>query len=149
MKTKNYVSGFILLFIAGFCVTVSAQKTNVTVKDLPKNSQEFLTKNFADVNISNVWKDVEKTSTEYEVQLENSIEIEFDQNGNLKEIENKTNSALNGSYIPQNITAYVSKNYAGKEIVKYKKEKNKMEVELNDDTELEFDGSGNFLRIDQ
>jgi len=84
---------------------------------------------------------------EYDVVLNNGVEITFDYKGNLEEIDCKQQAVPDG-IVPEVIVNYVSTHFANAFIVKYKIERWGKEVKLNNYVELKFDQQGNFLGID-
>lgn len=82
------------------------------------------------------------------LELSNGIELDFDENGNINEMESKNKEALPETTIPTNVAGYLKTNYAGIAITGWEKDSKGQEVELADGTELEFDKDGNFLKID-
>ncbi len=125
----------------------NAQETVIQKNNLPKAAQEFLTKEYA----NNAWaigkKDVGSRSLKYEVTLADGAEIEFDKNGNWKEIDGK-GSIVPAHFIPVKIAQYVKANYAGQSFTKIDKSDRKIEVKLTNHIELEFSKSGDFVKID-
>jgi len=143
---KTGISLGILAFALSTGLTANAQTAKKQV-ELPAIAQTFITNNFKGQSIQTLSMDKDMRSTEYDVILTNGISFEFDESGNWEEIDgNKT--ALPTSVLPGNIADYVAKNYVGKNVLKIEKNKRKYEVELSDGTELEFDTSGKFMKID-
>ncbi len=118
-------------------------------QELPSKIHDFLKQHYPNIAIAKYKvKNEMATGREYEVKLNNGVEAEFDGNGNLKEI--KDYQGVHTALVPQKIQTYASKNYPNIKIKKvdWKSTKNKIKVELLNDTDLEFDMDGNFLRID-
>lgn len=148
---KNYFKNLKTLILIGFLFTglsLNAQKTSVTQNDLPKTAQEFIAKNFNNQKVSSVIKDVEfKIKTEYEVYFENRIKIEFDNDGNWKEVDGNGTSLPTG-FINPAIVNYANRNFPNEKIAQIEKHRSKYEVELTNGLDLEFSLKGDFLRID-
>ncbi len=125
----------------------NAQETVIQKNDLPKAAQEFLTKEYA----NNAWaigkKDLGSRSLKYKVILADGAEIEFDKNGNWKELDGK-GTIIPSHLIPKKIAAYVQKNYSAEKITKIDKSDRKIEVKLTNHIELEFTKGGDFVKID-
>lgn len=85
---------------------------------------------------------------EYEVKLDNAIELEFNSKNQVKEIKSRSGIKLPDSVIPPSILSYVKANYRQNSIVEWELKKKKQEIELENGIELEFDLNGKFLRID-
>lgn len=146
MKTKlNLLSA--LAFTLLFSLTVSAQKKNITIKELPANAQTFLAKHFPNQAASYIIEDKGYINTDYKVMLTGGTEIEFDGKGNLDEADGNK-KAIPTSILPKPIVTYIAANYKGLEVEKFEKEKSGYKIEFLNDLELKFDNAGKFLRID-
>lgn len=84
---------------------------------------------------------------EYEVKFTNGMEVEFNSNGEWREIECER-GGVPAEYIPEAINAFVELNYPGAVIEKISRERISYEVELNNDVEIEFDMEFNVIDID-
>lgn len=85
------------------------------------------------------------SETEYEVKLKNDIEIEFDGNMEVKDID--SDIPLPKSVIPEKIWDYISSNHPNNKIMEWKKKKGYQKVELDNDFDLYFDVDGNFTDL--
>lgn len=146
MKTEI---NFGLSLIAGlfFSLTANAQKTTITVAELPAKAQTILKKHFANETPTYVVKDKETFSTDYKVQFANKIEVEFDGDGNLEEVDGNHN-AIPTAIIPAKIATYVKTNFKDAQVTSLDKGRWGYEINLNNGLELEFDSNGKFIRID-
>ncbi|WP_029035639.1 PepSY-like domain-containing protein [Salinimicrobium terrae] len=141
---RVYVSAFFALFSIG----VFAQ---VNTGNLPATAQNFVSEHFSAVTVNEVeeysnwqiWED-----EKYEVRLSNGIELDFDENGNLIEIDSQRNEAITMSALPSKVTSYLEANYPNAQVIGWEKQDKEQEIELADGTELEFDIQGNFRKID-
>ncbi|OEY73250.1 PepSY-like domain-containing protein [Salegentibacter salarius] len=141
---KVILSGFFALCSFG----IFAQ-TNTKI--LPATAQDFIQQNFS----SNTVEEVEENSKwqiwaddKYEVKLSNGVELDFDENGNIIEIDSPKDEAIPMKALPSTIATYLKENYPDSQVIGWEKEKKSQEVELLDGTELEFDEQGNFRKID-
>lgn len=149
MKITKQLSQIALVAIfALISVNLNAQKTSITKNELPKTAQSFITKHFGKATVSSAVKEKEIMKTEYEVYLNNGIEIEFDGDGNWKEVKSHDKTALPKSFIPVSIQKHVQKSFPNTHIVKIEKSRKKYEVEISNGLDLEFNLNGQFLRID-
>lgn len=131
--------------VTGLTVRNEAQKS----QEMPASVRRFLNRYYKNIGVVKY-----KTKTtvgkgkQYEIELENGVETEFDNSGNWTEI--KDYKGVPASLVPRKISSYVSQKYPDIKIKSIEKEtrKKKIEVELLDGTDLEFDLAGNFLRID-
>lgn len=135
---------FTLLLIAT-SLFVNAQEKQ-KVKKLPPEALTFLDANFKGIQIQEMTKETEGTSFKYEVKLANGAEIEFSSRGRWKEIESKTTS-LPTTMLQTTVGEYIQKTYPGAKVTEIKKGIRFNFVEINDETMLQFDSSGNFYRI--
>lgn len=142
------LSKFALALMMLIGVQTAAQETVIDQSQLPANAKNFVTKYFSDATVSQAVKDKGMVKTEYEVRLSDGSKLEFDGDGNWKEVESKTKSLSEMSFILQSIRDYAAKNFPTYQIRKIEKGSRKYEVKLTNGLELEFDLSGKFLRID-
>lgn len=133
-----------LLFVG---MTTFAQKMNVGFESLPSIAKDFVSINFAESNPVNVLKDTEVFDVEYEVRFDDGLKIEFDKNGEWKEIKNEID-CLTFGFLPKNIGIYLENNHNGFCIKEIKREFKGFKVELTSDIEIIFDKNGNFKRYD-
>lgn len=130
-----------------FSLSANAQKTTITLAELPAKAQTFLKKHFGTENPTYIIKDKETFSTDYKVQFANKIEVEFDGNGDWEEVDGH-HTAIPTAIIPTAIASYVKTNFKDAQVTSLDKGRWGYEVNLNNGLELEFDLSGKFLRID-
>ncbi|GHA33727.1 hypothetical protein GCM10007103_14100 [Salinimicrobium marinum] len=145
MKKVNVMLSGILMFMS---VGVFAQNTT---DKLPATAQEFISQHFSSATI----KEVQENSSwqiwedeKYEVRFANGIEVDFDKNGNVLEIDGHKNVTIPVAALPSEIVSYLQSNYPDAKVVSWDKQDKGQEVELMDGTELEFDQDGSFLKID-
>ena len=113
---------------------------------LPAKAQQTLKKYFSGkVNHIKIDKNFLGKS-DYDVILSDGSEIEFNCDGDVKEVE--SNTGVPAGLMPKSIVTYVSRNYKGAKIVKLDVGHSKYEIELSNGIDLEFDRSGRFLRVD-
>ncbi len=139
------------LFLFGFLLmgmSLYAQKTTITQKELPQTAQHFINKNFSGQKVTSVVKEVKyKMKTEYDVYFDNRMEIEFDGDGNWTEVDGKKSPIPTG-FINSSIVNYVKQNFPTEKIIQIEKKRSKYEIELGNGIELIFDLNGNFKKID-
>lgn len=142
---KRKILGAVLgLFLMG---NFYAQESVVTERELPIVVKKSIAKYFGKKKISNIVKDVEDGRVVYDLYFGDQTEAEFTKGGELKEAKNYR--GLPSTAIPAKLQVYVKKNYPNSVIVKWEKNRNKQEVELNNGLELEFSLNGEFLRVDR
>lgn len=146
------------LLSLGYCnVAATDMKTANSTEDvitqdksrLPVAASKFLTDHFANNELLQIKIDNETFSrTSYEVLLSDGIEIEFNDKGAWEDIEVKGVGNIPNTVVIAPILKYVSDNFANSKIIKIKREKNTIEVELNNDREFIFNSKGKFIRED-
>ncbi|GAA4320024.1 hypothetical protein GCM10023115_46810 [Pontixanthobacter gangjinensis] len=119
------------------------------VSEIPQNILDFIEANFPGVEIDEAERE---NNGNYEIELENDVELVFDANGNFLgqgEDENEDeddDEEIDPADLPQNILDYISENYPDNTIIEAEIEDDgEYEVTLNNGVELEFDSEGNFL----
>lgn len=115
---------------------------------LPAPAKELLSKYFGKTKVSHINVD-KKTfgGADYDVILTNGFEIEFNSDGTLTEIDCGS-VAIPDALILKPIRDHVNKNFKGRKIVQMEVNRNSYDIELSDGTDLKFDRSGVFQRID-
>ena len=83
----------------------------------------------------------------YDVIFTDGNKLEFDKQGNWKEINCKY-SAVPAGVIPAQILKYVSENYPDAKVLKIERDKKDYEVKLSNRWELKFDLQFNLIDID-
>lgn len=149
---KNLFSKAILAVAVAFTMT-SCDKDEVLIpnEELPTTSKSFVTEYFGSAKIISTIKDKEGISNfEYEVKLDNGVDINFDNSGLWQDVEMRSDrDALpNTSFILPAIVDYVTANYASVGINGIEREVNGFDIELTNDVDLVFDKDGKFIRID-
>lgn len=144
---KKLMTIFATMLLA---VMPMAARDRVTtdVNVLPAQARELVQKYYGkvDVNHIKVYSNMFGKS-DFDVILNNGTELEFDNDGALKEI-NCGRNAVPNELVLRSIRDYVSKNFNGKKIVSMEVKSHKYDIELSNGLDLEFDRAGNFLRID-
>ena len=140
------------VIVSALCAVFSVGMYAQTgTSNLPGSAQNFIDQHFSSVTVEKVdenskwqiWED-----DKYEVTLSNGIELDFDENGNIVEIDGQNNSAIPMAALPSNIASYLEANHANAQVVGWEKQDKEQEVELADGTEVEFDAQGNFRKLD-
>ena len=132
-------------------IVVSCDKDDdhqVPATSLPASASTFLN-TFKDVTIRKVEKQTPTATnkTAYSVELANGIEVDFDQEGDWKEVESDNDTAIPTGFISSTIVSYVDTNYRTAQISAIDKVTAGFEVELTNDVDLLFDPSGQFVKI--
>ncbi len=140
---------FFALLAALVCIPfISSADDDYAIQftQLPAVSQTFVKTHFSGSQVSYCLRD----SHSYEVRFTDGAEVEFDNAGNWKEVDckYKTVPASVLKLIPASIQTYVGKNFRNAVITKVNAKPWGYELELGNGLDVEFDRTGNFLRID-
>ncbi|MCP2029451.1 hypothetical protein L1276_004638 [Flavobacterium sp. HSC-32F16] len=147
MKTKLKLAVYLIAGLI-FGLSANAQKTVIKKEALPANAQTFLKTHFGSKKPSYILEDKEILSTEYKVQFDNQLEIEFDKKGNWKEVDGK-NSKIPKSIVPKKIASYLKENFPKEKVTKIEIETYGYETKLTNGLELKFNLKGDFIKIDK
>lgn len=134
-------------YIIGVIVAVLLTSCGSNINDeLPSVSTVFIEKYFSNTNVAKVEKTLDM---DYEVTLENGINITFERRGNWEEINARKNdiSTTLGEILPYSLVSYVQTHYPEKKIRKVERKKYGYLVTLNKpkSVRLEFNKSGSFI----
>lgn len=136
---------FSLLFAAA-AVAVSAAPQKVAFDKLPRNSQEFVQKNFPNEKIKAVEMDRESSWDKYTVYFNSGNRISFEGgSGDWSEIVMESGQVPYGA-IPSKVKSYAGSKYSGQKIVMLKTTADGYEAKLSDGTILSFDKDGDFVK---
>ncbi|WP_026837389.1 PepSY-like domain-containing protein [Gillisia sp. JM1] len=122
---------------------------DVNISDLPQNIKDFITTNYPGISIEEA--EIENNGN-FEIELENDIELIFDADGNFLGVahdendHDKDETDINPSDLPDSIKNYLNEYYPDNTIIEAEiEEDGSYEVTLNNGLELEFDADGNFV----
>jgi len=148
---KKLVLKLTMLLAVAFSVMSCEKEELIQVENLPTVSTAFLNEHFKDIRVVSVKKETEGLSgVEYDVVLENGVDVKFDSKGEWKEVEARidTNPLSTTSFILAPIVNYVGTEYPSAAINGIEKEKNGFDVELTNGIDLKFNAEGEFQRLD-
>ncbi len=144
MKRIFYMIAFVAIALGG--LQSCDEDTQINPSELPKTAETFINTHFAEASVNSVMKDFDDFTIHYDVYLSDGTFIEFNKNGEWKEVENRV-TGVPASVIPEAIQTYVTTNYSDAFVVDIERDR-QYDVELNTGIELDFDLSGKFLRFD-
>lgn len=147
---KIVLTVFALIAVAFVFTACDKDEQVIPNEQLPEAATAFVNEYFAGAKIISSIKDKEGSTHEYEVKLDNGVDIKFDNNGNWLDVEarNDTQALPNTGFILSSIVSYVSQHYASAAINGIEKKPNGFDVELTNDMDLVFDVDGVFVRVD-
>lgn len=137
----------ILSIILVLAALTSCQKEKIIpATDLPSEITDYVTTHFPNNQIIQIIEDKDGLTKTYEVLLEGSISLEFNRKKEIIDID--AVSELPNSVIPSKIMTYVVTNYPNNVIIGWGLDDKNQDVELDNGMSLEFNMSGDFLRVD-
>ncbi len=121
--------------------------------ELPQNILDFINNNFPGVGIEEA--ELENNGN-YEIELENDVELIFDGDGNFlgqaqdenEDDQGEDEEDIAPSELPQVILDYIAENYPDNTIIEAELDDEGYEVTLNNGVELEFDLEGNLISVE-
>ena len=125
----------------------SAEDRPISVDKLPAEAQAFVSKYFANEEISHIILDRDVISVDYKVTFISGTKLEFDSDGTWKEVETR-GGVVPHDLVPQAIVEYVAKNYPNREITEIKRNHYYTEVTLNGGLELTFNRYYKLVDVD-
>ena len=140
---------FLLLIAATLTFSAaSAQDSKVTFNDLPADAINFVRQHFLVDHIASVWKDTDYNDEEYTVIFRDGLEIEFNGNGDWKELKAR-HGKVPDHVVPEKILAHVSATFPFESIKEVSRNltKKRYKAALTDDQELKFDENFNFIGV--
>lgn len=126
-------------------LSASAQKKNIQPSQLPEAALTFLEQNIRGAALHHCYKFTDDGKERFKAVMADDTEIDFDAKGNWTEVDGETHAIPSG-FLPAPLLEYLKTNHAGIRIKKAEKETAKLEIELMDGTEMDFDLQGKFLR---
>lgn len=119
----------------------------INVNELPAKAQTLLSKHFKGQKVMLATIESGVVSRSYDVVLRNGTKLEFDNKGNLTEIDCKQ-GIVPSQLIPQPIKNYLKENYRGEAVRKIELNKKEYEVELTNGIDLTFNKHFQLIDID-
>ena len=151
-KTAIATNGYTVLQDNGQekTVTLDHDETIVALTNFPVKAQDFIKQNFSNSDIYYSIKEVDRSETKYKTQLKDGTKIEFDVNGDWKEVKNGMNKPIPTKFFPENISKYIQTNYPKIDVNKIEKDVKDKEIKvelIQNNLDLKFDLNGNFIKL--
>ena len=141
----------IVILLAVFSMGVIAANGDndrlIAKENLPKRSQEFIERYFLGTKITYVKEEREFMEKSYEVMLADGTKIEFNRNGEWKEVDCR-HSSVPTPIVPAQIMKYVKANYPDVKVMQIERDRIDYELRLSNRLELTFDTKFNIIDID-
>ncbi|HIX27475.1 MAG TPA: PepSY-like domain-containing protein [Candidatus Barnesiella excrementigallinarum] len=145
MKKLMILSAILMVF--GITTACADNDKPIAVTQLPQKAQQFIKTHFSKEKVAFAKLERDFLETTYEVVFTNSTKLEFQKDGNWKEVDCKYSTVPTG-IVPAQIAQYVTQNYPDTKIVKIDRDKRDYEVKLTNGLELTFDLKFNLIDID-
>ena len=129
-------------------LTACESEKVVSENTLPDAAKEYVEAHFPSAAIQQVVKERDDLKTNYDVILDNQVKLSFDKDGDCYDAEGTSAVKLPDSIIPVKVLEYVKTNHPDQFIIEWEKDKTDQEIKLSNRTELIFNLSGEFLRVD-
>ena len=142
---KRLASILIALFAV---VALHAEEQPITFGELPKNAKIFVVTYFKDVPFTEVYIERRASLTQYEVRLQDGIELQFDRTGLCTEISSK-NGEVPDIVIPKRMLSVIRKHYPDCYIRKYENNGRMYEIELDNGVILTFSMTMRLIDVDE
>ncbi len=145
MKTNNFFL-ITMLSLMMFALTSCDKETVLNINDTPSEIQAYIKTHFPAATVAQIIKDRDGFTKGYEVFLNDGTKLEFNSKNAITDIDG--NKQLPNSVIPDRILTYVNTNFSSNVITDWELDDKNQKVGLDNDLELLFNMSGDFLRLD-
>lgn len=148
-QKMNIMKKLLFLLLSVFTLQVANADNDIpiTFEKLPANSQSFIKQNFPTSKVAFAKMEKEWFDTSYDVVFINGDELEFDKNGEWKELKCKR-TGVPEKAIPAKILKFVKENYPDTSILKLERDRYTYEVKLSNFWEIKFDKQFNVIDMD-
>ena len=140
-----------LLLVSVFTLQFASADNDkpIAFEQLPATAQQFVKQNFADQKVAFVKKESELFDASYELMFVSGDKIEFNKNGDWKEVDCKR-SEVPAKIVPAKIKSTISQHYNNAKVKKISRDlkKGKTEVKLSSGIELEFNKYYQVIDVD-
>ncbi|MDE5612665.1 MAG: PepSY-like domain-containing protein [Odoribacter sp.] len=143
---KQLIAFIICLFVFSG-IAKSDNNRPISVNELPKKSQDFIQQFFPGNAIAYSKMEKEFRDKNYDVVLANGEKIEFDKNGEWKEVDCKF-SAVPDAIVPKQIKDYLAQQFPQAKVLKIERETKGYEVKLDNQLEIKFNPRFQVIEID-
>lgn len=145
MKTIKILT--VTLLLALQWAACSGGDKVITVEALPAAARTLIGQYFGDKQVSLVKKDKDGLKTYFDVVMVDGTKLEFDNSGEWRDIEVKSNGVPAG-IVPAEISSYVGQNYPGQRILQIDRIRSDFEIELSNGLELKFNKQFKLTEVD-
>lgn len=136
----------LVLAIVPFMLISCEKEKAISLSDTPSEITSYINTHFPENSIIQTIKDTDGFELTYDITLNEGIYLEFNRKKEVIKIHGL--ERLPDSVIPVKLLEFVSLNYANNVIIKWELDDKNQQITLNNNTQLEFNMNGDFLRID-
>lgn len=137
---------FFGLILGLFSLSSCEKDTVVPENEIPTEIKSYLDTHFSDYPLMGIVKNLDGIELTYDLTLEDGFFLQFDRYKNIEEIRGVLQ--IPDSAIPSKILSFVNQHYAGHYIITWEEDDQNQDVTLSNQTKLEFNKDGEFLRIE-
>lgn len=141
------------MILAGAVLSVAAlpalagNDRPISLGELPAASQQFVRNHFQNVKVSYAKVDGGVMDKDYTVVFVDGSKVEFNKNGEWKEVESKF-GMVPEAIVPPQIGSYVAAHFEGRRITDIERTRRGYEVVLDNGIELDFNNRFQVTKID-
>ena len=149
VKIGSIIMISLFAILVALPVNAKGEKDDVIISfnQLPQKAQIFINTHFADYKLVSAKYDRDIMDKTYEVYLSDGVNIEFDNKGDLLEIECK-NGKVPDVVVGEALLGKIQELYPGQTIVELKIEKRWTAVKLSNGVEVTLDKKMHVIEID-
>ncbi|WP_303012390.1 PepSY-like domain-containing protein [uncultured Bacteroides sp.] len=137
----------LLACVFSFQLAMADNDVPITFEQLPAKAQTFIKQNFPDIKVAFAKMEKEWFDSSYDVIFINGDKLEFDKNGEWKEMKCKR-MGVPEKAVPAQILKFVKENYPDAKILRLEKDRYEYEVKLSNFWEITFDLKFNVIDLD-
>lgn len=145
MKRLSVLAAAMLSF--GILTASADNDTPITFEQLPASAQTFITAHFPKHKVAYAKEERDLMKVSYDVVFSDGTKLEFDKNGEWKEVDTKP-ATVPSAIVPERIATYIRTHYPDAAIVAIDRTPRKYEVELSNGLDVKFDIRYNFIGVD-
>lgn len=149
VKNTNFMRKFavILMSLMTFAFAANADDSPIDYAQLPAAAKSFISTELPGETVSFVTKDAEMHGSTYDVVFASGLKVEFDGQGEWKEISGKR-SQINKKFVPKEIVSQVESRWPNTGFTKIDRDRRGYEVELTNGLDLKFNKKFKLVEID-
>lgn len=145
---KKYILAALAVATLAVVPMVASNDRVITLTELPRIAQDFVSKYFATKQLSVVTLDNEVVSKTYDLIYADGTKLEFDSKGNWTEVSMAHGTSIPTGIVPAAIVSDLAKRFPQQSVQHIERKRRGYELELSNGFDLVYDSKGRFVRID-